>query len=40
MRGWKGKKVVVLAAIGFFTVIFTYLGVNLFLSGLHAYGEL
>ncbi len=40
MRGWKGKKVVVLAAIGFFTVIFTYLGVNLLLSGLHAYGEL
>ncbi len=40
MRGWKGKKIIVLAAIGFFTVIFTYLGVNLLLSGLHAYGEL
>lgn len=40
MKGWRGKKVVVLAAIGFFTVIFTYLGVNLLLSGLHAYGEL
>lgn len=40
MRGWRGKKVVVIAVIGFFTVIFTYLGVNLLLSGLHAYGEL
>lgn len=40
MRGWRGKKVAVLAVLGFIAVIFTYLGVNLLLSGLHAYGEL
>lgn len=36
--GWRGKKVAVLALIGFVGVVFTYLGVNLFLSGLHSYG--
>ena len=40
MRGWKGKKVAVVAVVGFVTVIFTYLGVNLLLSGLHSYGSL
>jgi cytochrome c-type biogenesis protein CcsB len=39
MRGWRGKKVAVVAVIGFMAVIFTYLGVNLLLSGLHAYGS-
>ncbi len=29
----------ILAVIGFVAVIFTYLGVNLVLSGLHAYGS-
>lgn len=38
MRGWKGKKVAVVAVLGFLAVIFTYLGVNLLLSGLHSYG--
>ncbi|MEW6108873.1 MAG: c-type cytochrome biogenesis protein CcsB [Nitrospirota bacterium] len=38
MRGWKGKKVAVVAVMGFLAVIFTYLGVNLLLSGLHSYG--
>jgi cytochrome c-type biogenesis protein CcsB len=38
IRGWKGKKVAIVAVIGFTAVIFTYLGVNLLLSGLHAYG--
>jgi cytochrome c-type biogenesis protein CcsB len=38
IRGWKGKKVAIVAVIGFAAVIFTYLGVNLLLSGLHAYG--
>lgn len=37
--GWKGKRVAVLAIVGFIAVIFTYLGVNLVLSGLHAYGS-
>jgi cytochrome c-type biogenesis protein CcsB len=39
MRGWKGKKVAMVAVIGFIAVIFTYLGVNLLLSGLHSYGS-
>jgi cytochrome c-type biogenesis protein CcsB len=40
MRGWRGKKVAIVAVIGFVAVIFTYLGVNLLLSGLHSYGSL
>ncbi len=40
MRGWKGKKVAVVAVVGFVAVAFTYLGVNLLLSGLHSYGAL
>ncbi len=40
MRGWKGRKVAVVAVVGFVTVVFTYLGVNLLLSGLHSYGTL
>ncbi len=40
MRGWRGNKVAVVAVIGFVTVVFTYLGVNLLLSGLHSYGSL
>ena len=39
MRGWKGRKIAVVAVIGFMAVIFTYLGVNLLLSGLHSYGS-
>lgn len=38
IAGWRGKKVAVLSLIGFVAVVFTYLGVNLFLSGLHSYG--
>ena len=34
------QKVATVAVIGFIAVIFTYLGVNLLLSGLHAYGSL
>ncbi|RJQ13712.1 MAG: c-type cytochrome biogenesis protein CcsB [Nitrospiraceae bacterium] len=37
--GWRGKRVAVLAVVGFIAVIFTYLGVNLVLSGLHSYGS-
>jgi cytochrome c-type biogenesis protein CcsB len=40
MRGWRGNKVAVVAVLGFVAVVFTYLGVNLFLSGLHSYGEM
>jgi cytochrome c-type biogenesis protein CcsB len=38
LRGWRGHKTAVVAVLGFVAVIFTYLGVNLLLSGLHAYG--
>ena len=37
IRGWRGKKLAILSIIGFSCVIFTYLGVNLILSGLHSY---
>jgi cytochrome c-type biogenesis protein CcsB len=40
IRGWRGKKAAIVAVIGFMAVIFTYLGVNLLLSGLHSYGEI
>jgi cytochrome c-type biogenesis protein CcsB len=36
--GWRGKRVAILSVVGFIAVIFTYLGVNLVLSGLHSYG--
>jgi cytochrome c-type biogenesis protein CcsB len=39
VAGWRGKKAAVLAIIGFVAVVFTYLGVNLVLSGLHSYGS-
>ncbi|HEX9020760.1 MAG TPA: c-type cytochrome biogenesis protein CcsB [Nitrospirota bacterium] len=38
VRGWKGTQMAVTSAVGFLAVIFTYLGVNLVLSGLHSYG--
>lgn len=40
LRGWKGKKVAIVAVVGFVVVIFTYIGVNLLLSGLHSYGSM
>jgi len=39
IAGWRGKKVAILAVIGFMVVIFTYLGVNLLLPGLHSYAS-
>jgi len=38
-HGWQGRIPAVLAALGFAIVIFTYLGVNILLSGLHSYGS-
>ena len=38
IRGWRGNRIATVAVSGFIAVIFTYLGVNLFLSGLHSYG--
>ncbi len=36
-RGWKGKTAAIFAVIGFVCVIFTYIGVNTFLPGIHSY---
>ncbi len=38
VRGWQGKRAAYLSIIGFLAVVFTFLGVNFFLSGLHSYG--
>ncbi len=37
VRGWKGRRAIYLSVIGFLAVLFTFLGVNLFLAGLHSY---
>lgn len=37
VAGWKGKPASILLIIGFVATIFTFFGVNLFLSGLHSY---
>ena len=36
-KGWKGKTAAIFAVIGFVCVIFTYIGVNTFLPGIHSY---
>ncbi len=36
VRGWRGKRLAVIALVGFAAVLFTYLGVN-YLPGLHGY---
>ena len=36
-RGWQGRSAAIFAAIGFVCVIFTYLGVNTWLPGVHSY---
>ena len=36
-RGWKGKAAAIFAVAGFICVIFTYIGVNTFLPGIHSY---
>jgi len=37
IAGWRGRRAVVLAVVGFACVLFTYLGVNYLLPGLHSY---
>jgi cytochrome c-type biogenesis protein CcsB len=37
-RNWSGQRIAILSILGFGCVIFTYLGVNFLLSGLHSYG--
>lgn len=36
-RGWEGRAAAIFAVVGFVCVIFTYIGVNLFLPGIHSY---
>ena len=38
-KGWAGRRSAAVSIIGFISVVFTYLGVNLLLSGLHAYAR-
>lgn len=37
--GWRGRKAAIMAIVGFFAVLFTFLGVNLLLPGLHTYSN-
>jgi cytochrome c-type biogenesis protein CcsB len=37
--GWRGRKAAIMAIIGFLAVLFTFLGVNLLLRGLHTYAN-
>ena len=39
-KGWHGKPMAWWAVIGLFVTLFAFLGVNMFLSGLHSYGTL
>lgn len=38
--GWRGRKAAILAIVGFLLVVFTFLGINLFPAGKHAYASL
>jgi len=39
-KGWRGNPMAIWAIVGLFVTLFAFLGVNMFLSGLHSYGEL
>ncbi len=39
-KGWRGTPMAWWALVGLFVTLFAFLGVNMFLSGLHSYGEL
>ena len=38
--GWRGRRAAIFAIIGFVCLLFTFLGVNLLLSGLHSFSSL
>lgn len=38
--GWRGRRAAILAIVGFLCLLFTFLGVNLLLSGMHSYESL
>jgi ABC-type transport system involved in cytochrome c biogenesis permease subunit len=37
--GWKGRAAAILCLIGFATFLFNFVGVNLFVGGLHSYAK-
>jgi cytochrome c-type biogenesis protein CcsB len=37
--GWKGKAAAIIALIGFATFVFNFVGINLFVSGMHSYAK-
>lgn len=39
-KGWSGRPMAWWAVIGLFVTLFAFVGVNMFLTGLHSYGEL
>ena len=39
-KGWRGVPLAWWAVVGLFVTLFAFLGVNMFLSGLHSYGQL
>jgi cytochrome c-type biogenesis protein CcsB len=39
-KGWRGRKLAWWSVVGFGATVFCFFGVNMFLSGLHSYGEL
>jgi len=39
-HGWSGKTLAWWAVVGFFVTLFCFVGVNMYLSGLHSYGRL
>lgn len=39
-KGWRGTPMAWWAIVGLFVTLFAFLGVNMFLSGLHSYGQL
>jgi cytochrome c-type biogenesis protein CcsB len=39
-KGWRGVPMAWWSVVGLFVTLFAFLGVNMFLSGLHSYGEL
>jgi cytochrome c-type biogenesis protein CcsB len=39
-KGWRGKPLAWWAIVGLFVTLFAFIGVNMFLSGLHSYGTL
>ena len=39
-KGWRGRPLAWWSIVGLFVTLFAFLGVNMFLSGLHSYGQL